>query len=133
MASLHQDPSQYFLLHGVRGMNKHACVKGCTQRAMILCDGTIDSHRKQYSKSIAQWEHLSFAIFAIFDLKRQLKLLEVACAQFLTFLLFNLRWAFFPIKISRKAQWEHLISMYFDDFLTICFIFQSKSTFSMIK
>ena len=27
---------------------------------------------------VGQWVHLSFAIFAIFDLKRQLKLLEMA-------------------------------------------------------
>ena len=30
------------------------------------------------------WVHLTFAIFAIFDLKRQLKLLEMACHQVLT-------------------------------------------------
>ena len=41
------------------------------------------------------WVHLSFAIFAIFDLKRQLKLLEMA----------------------RNAQWVHLFSMDFDDHL----------------
>ena len=27
------------------------------------------------------WVHLSFAIFAIFDVKRELKLLEMACDQ----------------------------------------------------
>ena len=31
------------------------------------------------------WVHLSFAIFAIFDLTRQLKLLEMACDQVQTF------------------------------------------------
>ena len=46
------------------------------------------------------WVHLSFAIFAIFDLKRQLKLLEMACDQVQTCLIFPLRWACFPIKIG---------------------------------
>ena len=36
------------------------------------------------------WVHLSFAIFAIFDLKRQLKLLEMACDQVQTCLVFPL-------------------------------------------
>ena len=62
-----------------------------------------------------QWVHLSFAIFANFDLKRQLKLLEVACDQVKTCLIFPLRWARFSIKIGRNAQWEHLFLMYFDD------------------
>ena len=69
------------------------------------------------------WVHLSFAIFAIFDVKRELKLLEMACDQVQTCLIFPLRWACFPIQIGRNAQWEHLFSMYFDDFLTIYFIF----------
>ena len=71
------------------------------------------------SKPIGQWVRLSFAIFAIFDLKRQLKLLEMACDQVQTCLIFPLRWASFPIKISRNAQWEHLfrcISMIFRPF-----------------
>ena len=62
--------------------------------------------------------HLTFAIFAIFHVKRQLKLLEMACDQVQTCLIFPLRWAGFLIKIGRNAQWEHLFSMYFDDFLT---------------
>ena len=36
------------------------------------------------------WVHLSFAIFAIFDLKRELKLLEMACNQVQTCLIFPL-------------------------------------------
>ena len=71
--------------------------------------------------------------FAIFDVKRQLKLLEMACDQVQTCLIFPLRWAGFPINIGRNAQWEHLFSMYFDDFLTICLTLQSKSPFSMKK
>ena len=69
------------------------------------------------------WVHLSFAIFAIFDLNRQLKLLEMACDQVQTCLIFPLRWACFPIKIGRNAQWVNLFSMDFDDFLTIYLIF----------
>ena len=63
------------------------------------------------------WVHLSFAIFAIFDVKRELELLEIACDQVQTCLIFPLRWACFPIKIGRNAQWEHLFSMYFKDLL----------------
>ena len=70
------------------------------------------------AKSIAQWEHLSFAIFAIFDLESQLNLLEMAGDQFLTCLIFPLRLACFPI----KAQWVHLFSMDFNDFSTIYLI-----------
>ena len=68
------------------------------------------------------WIHLFFAIFALFDVKRELKLLEMACDQVQTCLIFLLRWACFPIQIGRNAQWEHLFSMCFDDFLTIYFI-----------
>ena len=101
-------------------------VKGCTHRAMILCDGAVDSHQKQYSKSIAQWEHLSFAIFAFFDLERQLKLYEMACDQVLTCLIFPLRWACFPIKTSRIAQWVHLFSIDFDDSRPFLLFFSLK-------
>ena len=66
---------------------------------------------------------LSFAIFAIFDLKRQLKLLAMPCDLFLTCLLFSLGLASFPIKTSQIAQWVHLFSMDFDDFSTIYRIF----------
>ena len=53
---------------------------------------------------VDQWVHLSFAIFAIFDQKRHLKLLEMACDQVQTCLIFPLRWACFPIKIGRNAH-----------------------------
>ena len=77
------------------------------------------------------WVHLSFAIFAIFDLKRQLKLLEMAFDQVQTCLIFPFRWVHFPIKIGRNAQWVHLFSMDFDEFSIIYLIFQSKIPFSM--
>ena len=63
------------------------------------------------------------AISAIFDLKRQLKLLEMACDQIQTCLKFPLRWGCFPIKIGRNAQWVHLFSMDFDEFLIIYLFF----------
>ena len=75
------------------------------------------------------WVHLFFAIFALFDVNRELKLLEMACDQVLTCLIFPLRWASLPIKIGRNAQWEHLFSMVFDDFSTIYLIFSLKRTF----
>ena len=72
------------------------------------------------SKGICDlWEHLSFAIFAIFDLKRQLKLLGMACDQVQTCLIFPLRWAGFPIKIGRNAQWVHPFSMNFNGFRSV--------------
>ena len=69
------------------------------------------------------WVHLPFAIFAIFDVNRQLKLLEKAYDQVQTCLIFPFRWACFPIKIGRNAQWVHSFSMDFNDFLTIYLIF----------
>ena len=100
---------------------------GCTHRAMILCDGASDTHLKEYCKAIAQWEHLSFAIFAISDLKRQLKVLEMAYNdQVLTCLTFPLQWACFPIKTSRIAQWVHLFSMDFDDSRSFLLCFSLK-------
>ena len=59
---------------------------------------------------VDQWVHLSFAIFAIFNLKRQLKLLEMAFDQVQTCLIFPFRWAHFPIKIGRNAQWMNFRS-----------------------
>ena len=71
-------------------------MKGCTHQAMSLCIGVVDSHRKQYYNNL----NPSHSDLKISDLKRQLKLLEMACNQFLTCLIF-------PIKISSKAQQEH--------------------------
>ena len=72
---------------------------------------------------VDQCVHLSFAIFAIFDLKRHLKLLEMAFNQVQTSLIFPFRWAHFPIKIGRNAQWVHLFSLDFDEFSIIYLIF----------
>ena len=47
----------------------------------------------------------------------------MAFDQDLTYLIFPSRWAGFPIKIGRNAQWEHLFSMDFDDFPTIYLFF----------
>ena len=76
------------------------------------------------------WAHLSFSIFAIFDLKRQLKLLEMAFDQVQTCFIFPFRWAHFPIKKSRKAQWVHPFSMNFNGFRPVCLYF---SPFAMKK
>ena len=62
---------------------------------------------------VDQWVQLSFAIFAIINLKRQLKLLEMAFDQVQTCLIFPFQWARFPIKIGRNAQWVHT---FFDGF-----------------
>ena len=75
------------------------------------------------------WVHLSFAIFAIFDLKRQLKLLEMAFDQVQTCLIFPFRWAHFPIKNSRKSQWVHPFSMNFNGFQSVCLYFSLKVHF----
>ena len=54
----------------------------------------------------------------------------MACDQIQTCLIFLLRWAGFPIKIGRNAQWEHLFSMDFDDFVPVSlFLLVSKSIF----
>ena len=82
---------------------------------------------------VNQWVHLFFAIFAIFNLKRQLKLLEMAFDQVQTCLKYPFRWAHFPIKIGQNAQWVHLFSMDFDEFFIIYLIFYSKSPFLMEK
>ena len=79
---------------------------------------------------MAKCEHLSFAIFANFDLKNPA---EMAFDQDLTCLIFPFRWACFSIKIGRNAQWVHLLSMDFDDFLSIYLTFYSKSPFLTIK
>ena len=87
-------------------------------------DGRLGTVDIDASKGLGDlWVHLFFAIFAFFDVKRELKLLEMACDQVQTCLIFSLRWTCFPIKIGRNAQWEHLFSMCFDNFLTIYFIF----------
>ena len=82
---------------------------------------------------VEQWVHLSFAIFAIFDLKRQLKLLEMAFDQVQTCLIFPFRWAHFPIEIGRNAQWVHLFSMDFDEFSIIYLISSLKAILQWVQ
>ena len=82
---------------------------------------------------VDQWVHLSFAIFAIFDLKRQLKLLEMAFDQVQTCLIFPFRWAHFPIEIGRNAQWVHLFSMDFDEFSIIYLISSLKAILQWVQ
>ena len=68
------------------------------------------------------WVHLSFAIFDIFDVKRQLKLLEMACDQVQTCLIFPLRLAGFPLKLVEMLSGNTYFWMDFDEFFTICLI-----------
>ena len=83
---------------------------------------------------MAQWEHLSFAIFVNFDVKKkQLKLLAMAFDQDLTCLIFPLRWAHLPMKNSCKAQWVHLFSINFNGFQSFRLYFSLKCPFPMIK
>ena len=82
---------------------------------------------------VEQWVHLSFAIFAIFDLKIPLKLLEMAFDQVQTCLIFPFRWGYFPIKNSRKAQWVHPVSMNFNGFRPVCLYFSLKVHFRWKK
>ena len=70
----------------------------------------------------------------IYPLRFFVILMQWLFIQDLTCLIFPLRWACFPIKIGQNAQWEHLFSMYFNDFWIFCLIFfKSKSAFSMVK
>ena len=54
----------------------------------------------------------------------------MACDQVLTCLIFPFRWACFPIKTNRKAQWVHLFSMDFDDSRRFLLCFSLKLPFS---
>ena len=93
-------------------------------------DGSLAIVHIDASKGFVDlWVHLSFAIFAIFVLKRQLKLLEMAFDKVQTCLIFPFRWAHFPIKNSRKAQWVHLFSMNFNGFRSVCLYFSLKVHF----
>ena len=95
-------------------------------------DGSLAIVDMDASKGFVDlWVHLSFAIFAIFDLKIQLKLLEMAFDQVQTCLIFPFRWAHFPIKNSRKAQWVHPFSMNVNGFHSVCLYFSLKVHFSM--
>ena len=96
---------------------RDVCTLGINVGVYQQSDGSLANVDINASKGFVDlWVHLSFAIFAIFDLKRQLKLLEMAFDQVQTCLIFPFRWAHFPMKNSRKAQWVHPFSMNFNDF-----------------
>ena len=82
------------------------CVYRCIERvsrsvgALLCCD-------RGHS---LKWVSTKKGVFFCFD-------------EIQTCLIFPLRWTSFPIKICRNTQWEHLFSMYFDEFLTIYLIF----------
>ena len=87
-------------------------------------DGSLAIVNIDASKGFVDlWVHLSFAIFAICDLKRQLKLLEMAFDEVQTCLIFPFRWAHFPIKNSRKAQWVHPFLMNSNGSRAVCLYF----------
>ena len=74
------------------------------------------------------WVHLTFAIFAIFDLKRQLKWLRPRSNMF------NISFSMgmFSYQIGRNAQWVHLFSIDFDEFSIIYLIFDGKTIFQWV-
>ena len=55
--------------------------------------------------------------FCILDVKKLLKLLALAFRPRSNMSNISFAVDMFPIKIGRNAQWEHLFSMYFDDFI----------------
>ena len=63
---------------------------------------------------------------------RSKKTTEMAFDQDLTCLIFPFRWACFPVKISRNAQWVHLFSIDFDEFSIIYLIFYGKTIFQWV-
>ena len=65
---------------------------------------------------VALWEHFFVAIVSIHRNGYRWKRLFFGFDLIQTCLIFPLRWACFPIKIGRNAQWEDLFSMDFDDF-----------------
>ena len=103
---------------------------GVTKGVYPQSDGSLATVHIDASKGFVDlWVHLSFAIFAIFDLKTQLKLLEMAFDRVQTCLIFPFRWAHFPIKIGRKAKWVHPFSMIFNGFRAVCLYFSLKVHF----
>ena len=78
-----------------------------------LYDGTVNSHRRAPSKANAQWEHLSCAIFAIFDVK---KTTEITCDGFLPniryFLRMGIYWQFLETVLSRICARPVLVMFY---------------------
>ena len=69
------------------------------------------------------WVHFFVAIEDIHQKWLSTEVQFLGFNQIQTCLMFPLRWAYFVIKIGRNARWEHLFSMYFDDFSTIYLIF----------
>ena len=72
------------------------------------------------------WVHSSFAIFAIFDLKRQLKLLEMAFDQVQTCLIFPFDGQVFLLNLVEMLSGNTIFSMYFGDILPISLFFFFK-------
>ena len=62
------------------------------------------------------WVHFFGAIEDIHRNGYRRKMCFFGFDQIQICLIYSLRWACFPIKIGRNAQWEPLFSMDFDDF-----------------
>ena len=105
-----------------------ARLMGCTLRA-ILGDGASSCIERNHLKPSHNGNTYPVRLRVFFYDNKQLKLLAMALDQYLTCLIFPLRWACFPIKTSRIAQWVHLFSVDFDDFSTIYLMFSLKPIF----
>ena len=87
-------------------------------------DGSLAIVNIDASKGyIDLWVHFFVAVEDIHRNWYRRKWCFLAFDLIQTCLIFPFRWACFPIKIGRNAQWEHLFSMDFDDFSTIYLIF----------
>ena len=62
------------------------------------------------------WVHFFLAMECIHRNGYRRKLLFWSFDSIQTCLIFPFRWACYPVKSSRNAQWEHLFSMDFDEF-----------------
>ena len=75
--------------------------------------------------------------FCYFRSKKTTKItwdgLRRACDRVQTCLIFPLRWAGFPIKIGRNAQWVHPFSMNFNGFRSVWLYFSLKVHFRWKK
>ena len=93
---------RFVLKSRLHGLFYNCRLSGC-KGVYPQSDGSLAIVNIDASKGFVDlWVHLSFVIFVISDLKRQLELLEMAFDQVQTCLIFPFRWAHFPIKYSRN-------------------------------
>ena len=99
-------------------------LKGCTHRAMILCDKAADKAIERSKLKPLHSGNTSLLRFTgILDVKQTT---ETTCDCFRLISnmpqIFPLQWACFSITTSSISQWVHLFSVYFDYFSTIYLI-----------